>query len=142
VQTARSDRGLDVVSWIVDRGLNGFHRRSALHLPGSSRTDKPALPAFSLLPRACISPLPHPSRHRHPFVTPGVRSFQTARKGCERRIARTSSASCKMRSYIGVLWLLATLFSSLGLVNASGPTTSDKPGFIKAPGRKFTLDGK
>jgi hypothetical protein len=47
-----------------------------------------------------------------------------------------------MRSYIGILWLLATLFSSLGLANASGPTTSDKTAFIKAPGKEFTLDGK
>jgi hypothetical protein len=47
VQTTRSGRGLDVASWIVDRRLNGFHRR---HLPGSSRTHKPALLAFRFYP--------------------------------------------------------------------------------------------
>jgi mannan endo-1,4-beta-mannosidase len=47
-----------------------------------------------------------------------------------------------MRSYIGIVWLLATLFTSLSFVNASGPTHSDKPGFVKAKGRHFTLDGK
>lgn len=47
-----------------------------------------------------------------------------------------------MRSIIGVVWLLVTLFTSLSFVNASGPTTKDKPGFIKASGKKFTLDGK
>ena len=37
------------------------------HLPAS---DRPAHPAFSLLPLAWISPLPSLSRHWHPFVIP------------------------------------------------------------------------
>ena len=53
-----------------------------------------------------------------------------------------SSLIVKMRNYISVFWLLASLLTSLGFVNASGPTTSEKPGFIKAPGRTFTLDGE
>jgi len=41
-----------------------------------------------------------------------------------------------------MFWLLATLFTSLGFVNAKTPTTSVDSGFVKAPGRQFTLDGK
>jgi len=47
-----------------------------------------------------------------------------------------------MRGPTGVFWLLVTLFTSLGFVSSTTHKTPDKPGFIKASGKKFTLDGK
>jgi hypothetical protein len=139
VQTTRSDRWSAGLLIVDSTGSTGDTYQG---LPGLIN---PRSWPFAFHPRLYISPLLPPRRHQHPFVTPGVRSVQTAVKavnGESPAPVRRSSASCKMRSYIGVLWLLATLFSSLGLVDALGSTTSDKPGFIKAPGREFTLDGK
>ena len=146
MQTARNDRGLNVVcegSWIIDPGLPVIGAPSTRVFQDLINPHTWPLRFF---PRACISPLPPPRPHQHPFVTPGVRfgwSYQVdvslnGRERRERRITHTvrrSSASCKMRSYIGVFWLLVTLLTSLGFVDASGP-------FIQAPGRKFTLDGE
>jgi len=47
-----------------------------------------------------------------------------------------------MRGFIDVRWLLVTLFTSLGFVVSTVHKTPDTPGFIKASGKEFTLDGE
>ena len=49
-----------------------------------------------------------------------------------------------MRGHVGLFWLFATLFTSLGFVSSTEPKhpDKDKSGFIKAHGRNFTLDGE
>jgi len=47
-----------------------------------------------------------------------------------------------MRSCINVAWVLMTLFTLLGFVDAATPTTPVDSGFVKSQGGKFTLDGK
>jgi hypothetical protein len=47
-----------------------------------------------------------------------------------------------MRNYTDVFWLLASLFTSLSIVNATIFIAPVDSGLIKAPGRQFALDGK
>ena len=59
-----------------------------------------------------------------------------------------------MRGHVGLFWLLATIFTSLGFVSSTEPKhpdpkhpdpkhpDKDKSGFIKTCGKNFTLDGE